>query len=175
MCNKANGLFSYWPQFVAFITAAQRILGSVGQSWASFRHHTLVSPDPGPTTLQMGLQPAAGLTGLRNRGAGQKGYGAFLPFQFGCWWMPHAGARKVTDQPSLPSFPLLFVSVGKIKKVWGFGNFLFWYNFLQKVTKIYKDILHTTSLQQCFLLPIVIVRPSPGVLQKSSKRLCMDT
>lgn len=59
--------------------------------------------------------------------------------------MPHARARKVTDQPSLPSFPLLFVSVGKIKKVWGgVGTFYFDtisnYKKLQKYTKIFYTL-----------------------------------
>lgn len=75
----------------------------------------------------MGRQPPDKLTGLRNRGAGQKGCGElFSPLSV--WLLMHAACRagKVTDQPSLPSFPLLFVSVGKIKKVWGgVGNFLF--------------------------------------------------
>lgn len=100
---------------------------------------------PGPTALQMGRQPPDKLTGLRNRGAGQKGCGElFSPLSV--WLLMHAACRagKVTDQPSLPSFPLLFVSVGKIKKVWGggrLGTFYFdtisSYKKLQKYTKIF--------------------------------------
>lgn len=144
MCSMANGLFSYWPQFVASITAAQRILGSAGQSWASFRHHALLSPDPlpskGVSNHQLGWLDFG--TGVRDKGGMES---SFLPIQFGCWCMPYAGAGKVTDQPSLPSFPLLFVSVGKIKKVLGgLGTFYFdtisSYKKLQKYTKIFYTL-----------------------------------
>lgn len=137
MCSMANGLFSYWPQFVASITAAQRILGSAGQSWANFRHHALLSPDPLPSKWvgnhQLGWLDFG--TGVRDKRGMES---SFLPIQFGCWCMPHAGAGKVTDQPSLPSFPLLFVSVGKIKKVLGGWGLFILIQFL--ATKSYKNI-----------------------------------
>lgn len=59
---------------------------------------------PGPTALQMGRQPPAGLTGLRNRGAGQKGYGElFSPHSV--WLLMHAACRgREGNWPTLPPF-----------------------------------------------------------------------
>lgn len=133
MCNMVNGLFSYWPQFVASITAAQRILGSAGQSWASFRHHALLSPDPGPTALQMDGKPPAGLTGLRNRGARQKGDGElFSPLSV--WFRGRKG-----NWPTLPPFiSSLVCFCRQDKEGMGVWELFILIQFL--ATKSYKNI-----------------------------------
>lgn len=74
------------------------------------------------------------------QGCGTKGVwrALFSPFSLVADACRMPGAGKVTDQPSLPSFPLLFVSVGKIKKVWGGWELFILIQFL--ATKSYKNI-----------------------------------